>query len=165
MVIEAQGDWIYWIQRGARFWCSSKTHPAPPFPPPQMSTFHFGFIFRGKWSIWLYLCQRLNKRREVPGTLGRCVVSDLRDRRRWWWWGVFLEPPHHNRTTNPDPQDGHGQDGREGEKQQQRGRRRKAASQGWWDDARGGRRGDIQTPPPPGAGFALRLPPSSIRRF
>lgn len=29
---------------------------------------------------------------------------------------VFLEPPHHNRTTNPDPQDGHGQDGPRGKK-------------------------------------------------
>lgn len=29
---------------------------------------------------------------------------------------VFLESPHHNRTTNPDPQDGHGQDGPRGKK-------------------------------------------------
>lgn len=159
---------MYWIQRGARFWGSSGIHPAPPTPPEVHLSLWLRFqgevvdpaLFMsavkqtegGSRNAGAVCCFGF----EGPEEVVVVVVG-----------GLFLEPPHHNRTTNPDPQDGHGQDGREGQKQQQRGRRRKAASQGWRDDARGGRRGDIQTPPPPpsGAGFALRLPPPSIRRF
>lgn len=81
--------------------------------PPKRPPFIMVSFSGGKRLIQLYLCQRLNKRRELPEMLRRCVVSDLWVQRRWWCvcGGVFLEPPHHNRTTNPDPQDGHGQDG------------------------------------------------------